>query len=139
MRDRFIPPSYHRDLRKSLMRLEQGDKSVQVYYGELQKGLMHCGILEGTKDSICHFYSGLRHDIQDIVDYKEFNTVNQLFQLAMFAEKELQGRALQGTSKVGTTYAPRSTAIVRADQTLLLSSTSSNEQVTSRCWSCCNA
>jgi hypothetical protein len=27
----------------------------------------------------------------------------------MFAEKELQGRALQGTSKVGTTYAPRST------------------------------
>jgi hypothetical protein len=37
------------------------------------------------------------------VDYKEFNTVNQLFQLAMFAEKELQGRALQGTSKVGTT------------------------------------
>jgi hypothetical protein len=45
----------------------------------------------------------------DIVDYKEFNTVNQLFQLAMFAEKELQGRALQGTSKVGTTYAPRST------------------------------
>jgi hypothetical protein len=89
MRDRFIPPSYHRDLHKSLMLLEQGDKSVQDYYGELQKGLMHCGIVEGTEDSICHFYSGLRHDIQDIVDYKEFNTVNQLFQLAVFAEKEL--------------------------------------------------
>ncbi len=29
MRDRFVPPSYHRDLRKKLMRLEQGDKSVQ--------------------------------------------------------------------------------------------------------------
>jgi hypothetical protein len=43
------------------------------------------------------------------VDYKEFNTINQLFQVAMFVEKELQGRALQGTSKVGTTYAPRST------------------------------
>jgi hypothetical protein len=29
MRDRFVPPSYHRDLRKSLMHLEQGDKFVQ--------------------------------------------------------------------------------------------------------------
>jgi hypothetical protein len=50
---------------------------------------MRCGIVEGTEDSICHFYSGLRRDIQDIVDYKELNIVNHLFQLAMFAEKEL--------------------------------------------------
>ena len=78
MRDRF-GPSYHRDLRKKLMRLEQGEKSVQDYYGELQKGLMRCSVVEGNKDSICHFYSSLRHEIQDIIDYKEFNTVNQLF------------------------------------------------------------
>jgi hypothetical protein len=45
MRDRFVPPSYHRDLRKKLMRLEQGDKAMQDYYGDLQKGLMHCGIV----------------------------------------------------------------------------------------------
>jgi hypothetical protein len=70
---------------------------------------MRYGIVKGTKDPICHFFSGLRHDIQDIVDYKEFNTINQLFQLAMFVEKELQGRALEGTSKVGTTYASCST------------------------------
>jgi hypothetical protein len=55
MSDRFVPPSYHRDLRKSLMRLEQGDKSVQDYYGELQKGLMRCGIVEGNEDSVFIF------------------------------------------------------------------------------------
>jgi hypothetical protein len=44
MRDRFVPPSYHRELRKKLMRLDQGDKSVQDYYGELQKGLQRCKI-----------------------------------------------------------------------------------------------
>ena len=80
MRDHFVPPSYHRDLRKKLMRLEQGDKSVQDYYGELQKGLMRCSVVEGNEDAICCFYSGLRREIQDIVDYKEFNTVKQLFQ-----------------------------------------------------------
>nr|AAN09859.1 putative polyprotein [Oryza sativa Japonica Group] len=108
MRDRFVPPSYHRDLRKKLMRLEQGDKSVQDYYGELQKGVRRCGIVEGVKDAICRFYSGLREEIQNIVDYKEFNSVNQLFRLAMLAEKELQGRDHQGKSKAST-YTPRTT------------------------------
>jgi hypothetical protein len=70
MRDRFVPPSYHRELRKKLMRLEQGDKSVQDYYVELQKELLRCGIVEGHEDALCRFYSGLWCDIQDIMDYK---------------------------------------------------------------------
>ena len=70
---------------------------------------MHCSVVEGNEYSICCFYSGLRREIQDIVDYKEFNTVNQLFQFAMLVEKELQGREQQGKSKVSTsTYTPRS-------------------------------
>jgi hypothetical protein len=108
MRDRFVPPSYLRDLSKKLIRLEQRNKSVQDYYAELQKGLMRCSIVEGTEDSICRFYLGLRCEIQDIVDDKEFNTVNQLFQFAMLAEKELQGRDQQVKNKASM-YTPRET------------------------------
>jgi hypothetical protein len=79
MRDKFVPPFYHRQLHKKLMRLDQGDNSVQDYNGEFQKGLQHCKIVEGAEDAICHFYSGLRRDIQDILDYKEFDTVDKLF------------------------------------------------------------
>ena len=68
---------------------------------------MRCGVVEGPEDSICHFYSGLRREIQDVVDYKEFNTVNQLFQFAMLAEKELQGREQQGKGKSTTSYTQR--------------------------------
>ena len=46
--------------------------------------------IEETVDSICRFYSGLNHEIQDIVDYKDFNTIDKLFQFAMLVEKELQ-------------------------------------------------
>lgn len=116
MHDRFVPPSYHRDLRKKLMRLEQGDKSVQDYYGELQKGVRRCGIVEGVEDAIFRFYSGLREEIQNIVDYKEFNSMNQLFWFAMLEEKELQGRDHQGKNKAST-YTPRtmpSTGLPRA-------------------------
>jgi hypothetical protein len=79
MCQRFVPPSYQRDLRKKLQHLDQGDMSVQDYYAELQKGMIRAGAHGETEDKICHFYGGLRTEIQDIVDYKEYNTVNCLF------------------------------------------------------------
>jgi hypothetical protein len=105
MHDRFVPPTYNRELRKKLMRLEQGDKSVQDYYAELQKGLQRCGIVGGHEDALCRFYSILWCDIQDIVDYKEFNTVNKLLQFAMLAEMVLQGHQHRPTTTFGASSA----------------------------------
>jgi hypothetical protein len=59
MREKFVPPAYHHDLRKKLQRLDQGDMSVQDYYAKLQKGMIHAGVHEETKDKICHFYRTL--------------------------------------------------------------------------------
>jgi hypothetical protein len=53
--------------------------SVQDYYVELQKGMIRVGVPEETEDKICRFYGGLRTEIQNIVDYKEYNTINHLF------------------------------------------------------------
>jgi hypothetical protein len=44
-----------------------------------------------SENKVCRFYGGLQCEIQDIIYYKDFNTTNQLFQLAMLVEKELQG------------------------------------------------
>ena len=41
-------------------------------------------------------------EIQDIVDYKEYNSVPRLFQLACLAEKELQGRQQRPRSNFGS-------------------------------------
>jgi hypothetical protein len=108
MRQRFVPPSYQRDLRKKLQRLNQGDISVQDYYAELQKGMIRAGVHEETEDKICHFYGELRIEIQDIIDYKEYNTVNRLFQLAMLVEKELQGRQ---PTRLKSSFTPRHTSM----------------------------
>jgi hypothetical protein len=54
-----------------------------------KKGMICADVHEETEDKICRFYSGLRIEIQDIVDYKEYNIVNCLFQCAMLTEKEL--------------------------------------------------
>jgi hypothetical protein len=105
MSEGFVPPAYQRDLRKKLQHLDQGDMSIQDYYAELQKGMIRVGVHEETEDKICHFYSELRTEIQDIVDYKEYNIVKHLFQLAMLAKKELQGCQ---PMKMKTSFMPRS-------------------------------
>jgi hypothetical protein len=66
------------------------------------------GVHEETEDKICHFYGGLGTEIQDIVDYREYNTVNHLFQFAMLAEKEFQGRQ---PTRVKSSFMPHHTSM----------------------------
>jgi hypothetical protein len=129
---KICPPSYQHDLRKKLQCLDQGDMSVQDYYAELQKGMIRAGVHEDTKDKICRFYGGLQTEIQDIVDYKEYNTVNHLFQLAMLAEKELQGRQPTRVKSSFTPHRPSTTpSTSRAPTTAHLSMTPSTSRVPS--------
>jgi hypothetical protein len=95
-------------LRKKLQHLDQGSMTVQEYYQELQKGMLRWGSVEDTADKMTHFYGGLRPEIHDIIDYNEYTTVNHLFELAMLAEKELQG-CHRSRSNVGSTFMPRMT------------------------------
>jgi hypothetical protein len=104
MHARFVPPSCRHDLRKKLQRFDQGDISVQEYYQKLQKGMLRCGVVEDQEDQIVKFYGGLRREIQDIVDYKEYHSIQRIFQLAMLAEKELQGHQQQWQNN---TFTPR--------------------------------
>jgi hypothetical protein len=80
--------------------------SVQDYYAELQKSMIRAGVHEETEYKICHFYWGLHTKIQDLIDFKEYNTINHLFQLAMLAEKELQGRQPMRSKNSFTPHTP---------------------------------
>ena len=58
MRNRFVPPSFQYDLRKKLERLNQGDRSIEEYYQELQMSMLHCDIIEDEETAMAHFYGG---------------------------------------------------------------------------------
>jgi hypothetical protein len=91
--------------------------------------MIRAGVHEETEDKICHFYSGLRTEILDIVDYKKYNTVNCLFQLAMLDEKELQGRQ---PTKMKTSFKPHSTPLAPSRTTTSSGAHSSMTHSTSR-------
>ena len=92
MRTRFVPPYYQREMLQKLTRLQQGKKSVEEYYQELQTGLIRCGIIEDNEAMFARFLGGLNREIQTILEYKEYNTTTRLFHLACKAEREVQDR-----------------------------------------------
>ena len=54
--------------------------------------MLCCDIFKDKEPAMARFHGGLRREIQDIVDYKEYDSVPRLFQLACLVEKELQGQ-----------------------------------------------
>jgi hypothetical protein len=49
--------------------------------------MLRCWVVEDPEDQMVRFYGGLRREIQDIVDYKEYHSIQRLFCLSMLAEK----------------------------------------------------
>ncbi|XP_062179398.1 uncharacterized protein LOC133884007 [Phragmites australis] len=69
-----------------------GTNSVEEYYQELQIGMLRCGLVENDDAAMARFLGGLNREIQDVLDYKEYNNITRLFHLACKAEREVQGR-----------------------------------------------
>jgi hypothetical protein len=107
MRARFVPSYYARDLLHKLQQLRQGSKSVEEYYQELQIGMLRCGLEENEDGAMARFMGRLNRETQDILAYKEYNSVNCLFHLACKAEQEVQGqRASMRTNISAGHYSP---------------------------------
>jgi hypothetical protein len=53
--------------------------------------MLHCGVVEDIEDKMACFYGGLRPEIQDIIDYKEYTPVNRLFELCYASRKGVAG------------------------------------------------
>jgi hypothetical protein len=77
--------------------------------------MIRVGVHEEIEHKFYQFYSRLHTEIQDIVDSKEHNTINCLFQLAMLAKKELQGRQL---TKMKTPFTPDPTSTAPSRTTM---------------------
>ena len=53
--------------------------------------MIRCGIIEENDAAMARFRGGLNHEIQDILDYKEYNDMTTLFEYACKTEREVQG------------------------------------------------
>jgi hypothetical protein len=91
MHHRFVASYYARDLLNKMQCCQQGSQSVEKYYQELQKGMLHCGLVESDDAAMARFRGGLNREIQDILDYKDYFDITTVFEYACKAEREVQG------------------------------------------------
>jgi hypothetical protein len=91
MQARFVPSYYARDLINKLQQLKRGARSVEEYYHELQIGMLRCNLGEREDAAMAQFFAGLNHEIQDILEYKDYANITRLFHFACKAKREVQG------------------------------------------------
>ena len=86
---RFAPPHFRKDLMLRLQRFQQGTLSVDAYFKELDTLLLKVNLKESEEAMIARFVSGLRKDIQDVVELQKYSSLGSLVHLTMKVEAQI--------------------------------------------------
>ena len=94
VRARFVPPHFKKDLLLKLQRFHQGTLSVDDYFKELDTVLIKVDMNESDEAKMTRFVSGLRRDIQDVVELQEYSSLILWFTLLSKSNLKLQGKII---------------------------------------------
>ncbi|XP_058005398.1 uncharacterized protein LOC131181367 [Hevea brasiliensis] len=72
LRNRFVPPYYHRELLQRLQKLTQGTKSVEEYYKAMEIALIRADVEEDREATMVRFLNGLNPEIANIVELQPY-------------------------------------------------------------------
>ncbi|XP_051138649.1 uncharacterized protein LOC127256592 [Andrographis paniculata] len=100
MRKRFVPPHYHREVLRRLQSIQQGSRSVEEYYKELETLLLQADIHEVQEQTMSRFSNGLQNDIANAVEMCQYMDVEEMVHLAIKVEKQLKSKRMQGKDGV---------------------------------------
>ena len=89
MHARVFPNHYRKELLLKLQRLHQGPSSVDEYFKDLETTLIKINMHDSEKSKIIRFVSGLRREIQDIVELYEYSSLEKLVHLAIKVESQI--------------------------------------------------
>ena len=90
MRKRFIPTTYERDIVFKLQRFDQGSKSVEDYYKELDILMTRAGIEETELATMGRFMGGLNRELRHKVDAHSCYDMEEMLHLAIKFESHMQ-------------------------------------------------
>jgi len=86
---RFVPPHYRKVLFLKLQRLQQGPRNVDEYYKDLETTLNKINMHENEESKIVRFVSGLRREIQHVVELYVYSSLEKLVHLAIKVESQI--------------------------------------------------
>jgi len=89
MHVRFVPPHYRKELLLKLQLLHQGPRTIDKYFKDLETTLTKINMHDSEDSKIARFVSGLRREIQDIVELYEYSSLEKVVHLAIKVESQL--------------------------------------------------
>jgi len=72
-----------------LQRLQQGPRSVDEYFKDLETTLTKIDMHENKESKTARFVSGLRRQIQDVVELYEYSSMEKLVHLDFKVESQI--------------------------------------------------
>jgi len=88
---RFVPFYYRRETILKLQRLQQGSMCVDEYYKLMESMLLKVGLqFKSEEENVPRFVSGLKREIQDVVELYEYSTLDKILHLALKVESQLK-------------------------------------------------
>jgi len=89
MHVRFVSPHYRKELLLKLQRLHQGPRTVDEYFKDLEVTLTKINMHENEEAKFFRFMSGLRREIQNVVELYECTCLEKFAHLAIKVESQL--------------------------------------------------
>jgi len=78
-----------KELWLKLQRLHQGERSVDEYFKDLEVILTKINMHKNEDSEIARFMSGLRREIQNVVELYEYTSFEKMVHLAIKVESQL--------------------------------------------------
>jgi len=82
MRRRFVPNHYYRDLYLKLQGLNQGSKSVDEYFKEMEIVMIRANMIEDREATMARFLNRLNRDIANIVELQHCVELEDMIHMA---------------------------------------------------------
>jgi hypothetical protein len=91
MRRRFVPNHYYRDLYMKLQGLNQGSRSVNKYFKEMQITMIQANVIEDREPTISRFINVL-NDIANVVELQHCVELEDMVYMATKVERQIKRR-----------------------------------------------
>jgi len=92
MRRRFMPNHYYRDLYMKLQGLNQGSRSVDEYFKEMEIAKIRANVIEDLEATMARFLNGLNRDIVNVVELQHRVELEDMVDMAMKVERQIKRR-----------------------------------------------
>ena len=90
MRKRFVPQHYYRELYNRLQRLNQGARSVDEYYQEMEMAMIRANLEEDKEATMARFLSGLNREVANLVELHHYVDLEDMVHMEIKMEKQLK-------------------------------------------------